>query len=669
MKREQAAHIDELVRAAGGHATHRDAIIEASWRRCVNEHNLDPVVLRDPCIVTHARLREHQEAMDEFLHTARFGVETLYREVAGLGYVLLLTDAKGITVDFIGDPTFDSNLMRAGLYLGADWNEPHAGTCAVGTCIATGEALVVHQSDHFDATHIPLTCTAAPVFDPSGALAAVLDISALHSPQPKESQYLALQFVKSFAHKIETAHLLNRFRREWIVKLAPSPEFADVDPAYVLAVDGAGRILGFNNRTRQLMMRELDCRPALLDGRPLAGRLLSEFFDLQVDDLPRLIPSRPASQRMVRLAISGTPLFAQAQQPPARIAAPSPVAPAPALPKPLEALTRGDGAMLDVAARAAKLVNTQMSLLICGETGTGKEHLAKAIHAASGRAGKPFVPVNCAALPETLIEGELFGYEPGAFTGAAAKGKRGLVMEADGGTLFLDEIGDMPLTLQTRLLRVLAEREVTPIGRTRPVPVNIRVIAATHRDLIAEVKAGRFREDLYFRLSGGVLTLPALRQRADLDWLVARFLAERGGVLRVPFELSGEARAMLHAYAWPGNIRELANALDYACAVAGDAVIAWDDLPDRIRDAAAAPHGPSGAVHEVAALAGPAAPGGMGSGAISADERGALLALLAAQHWNVSAVARALGVDRTTIHRRMRRLHITSPRHGGEGMN
>ena len=271
MKLEQAAHIDELVRAASGQGSRRDAIIEASWRRCVTEHNLDPVVLRDPCIVTHARLREHQEAMDEFLHTARFGVETLYREVAGLGYVLLLTDAKGITVDFIGDPTFDSNLMRAGLYLGADWNEPNAGTCAVGTCIATGEALVVHQSDHFDATHIPLTCTAAPVFDPSGALAAVLDISALHSPQPKESQYLALQFVKSVAHKIETAHLLNRFRREWIVKLAPSPEFADVDPAYVLAVDGSGRILGFNNRTRQLMLRELECRPALADGRPLAA--------------------------------------------------------------------------------------------------------------------------------------------------------------------------------------------------------------------------------------------------------------------------------------------------------------------------------------------------------------------------------------------------------------
>ena len=178
---EQAAHIDELVRVAVGQTSARDAIIHQSWLRCVSEHKLDPVVLRDARIVPSGRLREHRDAMDEFLHTARFGVEMLYRQIAGLGYVLLLTDAKGITVDFIGDPTFNNTLRKAGLYLGADWNEPHAGTCAVGTCIAAEEALTVHQSDHFDATHIPLTCTAAPVFDPNGKLAAVLDISALRS--------------------------------------------------------------------------------------------------------------------------------------------------------------------------------------------------------------------------------------------------------------------------------------------------------------------------------------------------------------------------------------------------------------------------------------------------------------------------------------------------------
>ena len=666
MRREQAAHIDELVRAASGATTRRDAVIQDSWRRCVSEHRLDPEVLREPCILTPTRLREHQDAMEEFTHTARFGVETLYRQVAGLGYVLLLTDAKGITVDFIGDPTFDNNLMRAGLYLGADWNEQHAGTCAVGTCIHTGEALVVHQTDHFDATHIPLTCTAAPVYDPSGALAAVLDISALRSPEPKESQFLALQFVKGVANKIETANLVNRFRREWIIKLAASPEFVDVEPSYVLAVDGSGRVLGVNNAARQLLLREAGAEGA---GAPhgLVGRRLGDFFELDVNDLPRFSHALPAGQRLVRLARSGTPLFAATLAPPSRPGRPVLEPPAPALPTPLAGLFRDDPAMRQVATRAAKLVNTQMSLLISGETGTGKEYLAKAIHAASARAARPFVPVNCAALPESLVEGELFGYEAGAFTGAAARGKKGLVLEADGGTLFLDEIGDMPLPLQTRLLRVLAEREVTPLGRSKPVPVNIRVIAASHRDLVAEVKAGRFREDLYFRLSGAVLVLPPLRERRDLDWLVGRLIAGRSHAGGARFNLAEEAMAALKAHDWPGNIRELANALDYACAVAESGIIGVEDLPDRLQPRAPVRMGGEAALTRVwatppgEALAWPADRPCAVNGTGGRDE---LIAALSAHGWNVSAAARDLGLDRTTVHRRMRRFGLVTLRQG-----
>ena len=663
MRQAQAAHIDELVRVAIGERTARDAIIHASWRRCVDEHKLDPEVLREARILTEGRLREHRDALDDFLHTARFGLEMLYRQISGLGYVLLLTDAKGVTVDFIGDPTFNNMLRQAGLYLGAMWSEPQMGTCAVGTCIATGEALTVHLTDHFDATHIPLTCTAAPVFDPTGELAAVLDISALKSPEPKQSQFLALQLVKSFAHKIEIAHLLNRFRRDWILKLSASLEFADIDPDYVLAVDAGGRIIGFNNRARQLIGREPVAGP---EGRPPSrrnasplGRRLDEVFDFSADDLPRFTHSQPTAERVVRLAASGTMLFAEALSPPPP--APKQAAALPSLPPPLRELCGGDAAMRDVVGRAAKLVNAQMSLLIHGETGTGKEHLAKALHAAGARAAKPFVAVNCAALPDTLIEAELFGYEPGAFTGASAKGRRGLVLEADGGTLFLDEIGDMPLASQTRLLRVLAEREVLPVGRTRPVPVNIRVIAATHRDLVEEVKAGRFRDDLYFRLNGAVLTLPPLRQRADLEWLIGRLLAASHageGGRKPPKPLSQTALNALKAYAWPGNIRELVNALDYACAVAGGPVIDLGDLPEHIAMAADADgwlqHGPPAAparpeVHPFSVAA------------RDGDPAQQLQAVLRTHHWNVSAAARALNVDRTTIHRQMRRFGIVPP--------
>ncbi|WP_141340231.1 sigma-54-dependent Fis family transcriptional regulator [Bradyrhizobium sp. USDA 3458] len=638
MTTERAAHIDELVRVADGQSSARDAIIHQSWVRCVSEHKLDPLVLRDAHIVTSGRLREHRDAMDEFLHTARFGVEMLYRQIAGLGYVLLLTDARGITVDFIGDPTFNNTLRRAGLYLGADWNEPHAGTCAVGTCIATEEALTVHQSDHFDATHIPLTCTAAPVFDPSGKLAAVF------SPEPKASQFLALQLVKSFAHKIENANLLNRFRQEWIIKLSGSAEFADVDPDYVMAVDSSGHIIGFNNRARQLLARELAKRPDLRLRADGFG--VSDIFECTIDDLPRFAHSRPTGQRTLRLANSGTTLFAQTLPPPNKLAAPASSRSESALPAPLRNLFRGDPAMHHVVTRAAKLINTQMGLLITGETGTGKEHLTKALHSVSARAGRPFVAVNCAALPESLIESELFGHEAGAFTGAAAKGKKGLVLEADGGTLFLDEIGDMPISSQTRLLRVLAEREVTPVGRTRPVPLNVRVIAATHRDLVALVKAGQFREDLYFRLNGAVLALPPLRQRTDIEWLIDQSLHRLSTEHKANYALTASARSALLKYQWPGNIRELINALDHGCALSNDGTIDLADLPDRIAH-------PLGEDISGKPVRGRAA---------TSRQADALLAALRNNRWNVSQVARERGVDRSTIHRQILRFGITMPK-------
>ena len=646
MRDDQAAHIDELVRVAVGEQSTRDAIIHESWRRCVSEHKLDPVVLRDACIVTNDCLREHRDAMDEFLYTARFGVETLYRQVAGLGYVLLLTDAKGVTVDFLGDPTFNNQLRKAGLYLGADWNEPNAGTCAVGTCIATGEALTVHQTDHFDATHIPLTCTAAPVYDASGRLAAVLDISALRSPEPKTSQFLALQLVKSFAHKIENANLLNRFRHEWIVKLSGSAEFADVDPDFMIAVNGSGRIIGFNNKARQLLARELSGHvPAL--SRPEAY-LISDLFDCSIDGLPQFAHSRPAGQRTLRLQRSGTTLFAQTLPPPPKTISSGSALDKITLPEQLQDLFNGDPIMHDIVRRASRLLNTQVSLLICGETGTGKEHLAKALHAVSTRADKPFVAVNCAALPESLIESELFGYEAGAFTGAKAKGKKGLILEADGGTLFLDEIGDMPVSSQTRLLRVLAEREVTPISRTKPIPVNIRVIAATNRDLIDLVKAGQFREDLYFRLNGAVFSLPALRQRADLEWLIEQLLARISTERGTSYSLSPAALDALRGYAWPGNIRELSNGLDYACAVSSNGIVDVEDLPDCV---ARARRGDGWPRVEMPAKA-PAS---------SSDGAADLLVSLRAHHWNISRVARERGVDRTTIHRQIRRFNLIAP--------
>ncbi|WP_373505624.1 sigma-54-dependent Fis family transcriptional regulator [Aestuariivirga sp.] len=611
----------------------------------MSNHRLDPTVLRPAVIVEDRRLREHRENMDDLLRTARFGVEALYRQVAGLGYVLLLTDNEGITVDYIGDEATTDYLREAGLYIGADWNEARAGTNGTGTCIATGEALTVHQSDHFDATHIPLTCTVAPIFDPTGNLSAVLDISALSSPKEKSSQYLALQIVKSFAHRIETANLIRSCSRNWIVKLTSNQALAEVDIEYVLVLDSTGRIVGFNHNGRQLLAQE--ARVSWREKNRLLGRLLTDFFECEIDSLTRFVTSHGIERNVVRLLGSGRSLFIQVVPPSTVRILQSAVQSHDEckLPLPLKNVAGEEASIQKNLKKVARLINTNMSILVQGETGTGKEFLAKAIHQSSARARGNFIPVNCAALPENLIESELFGYESGSFTGALSKGKKGLIREAHGGTLFLDEIGDMPLSSQTRLLRVLSEREVTPIGGARPTAVDMRVIAATHRDLLALVKQGKFREDLYFRLNGATITLPALRERSDLPWMVSQLLEKRPYPDGAPRSISPQALGVLSSYAWPGNIRELVNVIDFACAVASDPEIAMDDLPDQVYCR------PFESEHPPESIAAPR----------DTSEAAVLREDLRRMGWNVSATARLLGIDRTTLHRRMRRLGVTLP--------
>lgn len=606
----------------------------------MGDHQLDPAVLRPAVIVEDFELREHRDAMEELLRTARFGVEALYRQVAGLGYVLLLTDNHGITVDYIGDESTTDYLRAAGLYLGADWNEARAGTNGVGTCIATGEALTVHQTDHFDATHIPLSCTVAPIFDPVGNLSAVLDISALQSPRDKSSQFLALQIVKSFAHRIETANLIRASSRSWVVKLTSNQALAEVDTEYVLVLDSSGRITGFNQHARGLLAEET--RTNWRGATHALGRLFSDFFDCEIDNLTRFATTSSIERNVIRLSASGRSLFIQVVPPATIRVRHAPVAAGDCnLPAPLKTVAGEEPSVQRSLRKLARLINTNMSILVSGETGTGKEFLAKAIHQASARAKGAFIPVNCAALPDSLIESELFGYESHSFTGASSKGKKGLIREAQGGTLFLDEIGDMPLTSQTRLLRVLAEREVTPVGGSRPVPVDMRVIAATHQDLLALVRLGRFREDLYFRLNGATIALPPLRDRSDLAWIVAQLLAKR--TAEGPRSLADDALDALAAYGWPGNIRELVNVLDFACAVAAGPRIEIDDLPEQVFPKVSA---------QGVKRAGEDAVG---------REVDALKEDLRRANWNISAAARLMGVDRTTLHRRMRRLGLALP--------
>jgi sigma-54 dependent transcriptional regulator, acetoin dehydrogenase operon transcriptional activator AcoR len=629
----------------------KDQIIQTSWTRCVSEYRLDPTRMQEAVILPSAQLREHQDQMDAFLHIARHGLEALYRQVAGLGYCVLLTDARGVTVDFLGDLIFEPSLRKAGLYLGADWSEHHAGTCGVGTCIATEQALTVHLDDHFDATHIPLTCTAAPVFDDQGALKAVLDISALTSPSSKDSQHLALQMVKMYAAHVENASFLQRFGRHWVLRLSRAPQFLDVNPEYLLALDDQGHIAGHNRQAQLVLGARSDTS--------LIGQPLSDVLNLPLRDLGRFMAGQPVDQRAVTLPGSRDMLFVLVTPPPSLSVAGhlSSIQHRQEVPASMAALSAGDPAFDRVLERAARLVNSPVNILLTGETGSGKERMARALHESSERRRQAFVAVNCAAIPEPLIESELFGHLPGSFSGASARGKRGLIQEADGGTLFLDEIGDMPLPLQGRLLRVLAEREVQPVGATRPIAVNLRVVAATHCDLVTAVKAGRFRDDLYYRLNGAHFHLPALRERKDLAQLIDRLCEQDGPAL----QLDPAVRDMLLAHNWPGNMRELCNVLAYARSLSVNGLVTPEDLPEHFHPHPvghltslwrSAPSFPSESPYLHAA-----------DPFVQPDTDAIRLqSVLRQTGWNVSEAAKRLNVSRMTLYRWMKRHGIQSPR-------
>ncbi|WP_036533857.1 sigma-54-dependent Fis family transcriptional regulator [Oceanobacter kriegii] len=658
-------HTDQLLQFARSTRGMPEAadLIGRSWWRCLQDYGLEPGRQQPARILTQSALREHQDAADELLAVARAGVDQLYRSIQSLGYVLLLTDSRGITVQFHGRQDQHDVLRRAGLYLGSDWSEAYAGTCAVGTCIQEQAALTCHRGDHFDGAHIGLTCTAAPIFDPFGKLLAVLDISALNAPDVRASQTFALHLTQLYARMIEDAYFLRCYRRQLIFRADESRELVALNGRILLALDHNGDIVAANTAGRRL----LDSRAFSISGASsAAGRqsspspmALADLLGCPLDDVLSINHDCPDGVRAFRIAqqtLYGSLIEpVQEQEPLRRSDLSERVAE-------LDALAGDDAAMRKTLQQAKRFRNRQVSLLILGETGSGKDVLANAIHRSSERGKGPFIAVNCAAIPESLIESELFGYCPGAFTGGRSKGAKGLIQQAHGGTLFLDEIGDMPLALQTRLLRVLAEQQVTPLGADKPVTVDCRVIAATHQNLPERVANGSFRADLYYRLNGATLTLPPLRQRADREFLMRSLLnALKVRVRRPSLRLRADAVSALLAWHWPGNVRELVNVLGYAEANAETDVITVAQLPESIIR-------PQQAYSRLQQVEVPDAEcSGLNdrsdadtmAGAIDTDPQARQLAqLLEQQQWNLSAVARQLNISRPTLYRRIRRFGI-----------
>ncbi|HTW68414.1 MAG TPA: sigma-54-dependent Fis family transcriptional regulator [Acetobacteraceae bacterium] len=602
----------------------------AAWERCLNDYQLEPSGDPPGERVDNGILEERRAQLGPLAQIVRAEMRRLFGQIAPSHYLLLFTDADGLILERMCEPGHEELLRRVDLAPGFIWDERHEGTNGPGTCLHDRRPRLVHRAEHFFARNVRMTCSAAPLWGPNGQLLGALDTSHFDCPDSRESQLPTLAMVSTSTRLVEQSYFTGSFKDCWVLRFHDQTDMVNQLHAGMLAVDEHG------------MVRAADSTaPARLglDGYDsLVGRGIDELFDMSVsrffnDAHAHPYQVWPVAGRNGNLLHAG--IWPPQDPPPtARPAKSLATPPVRHAREPVPHL--GDPVVAHNMWCAEQVMNRDIHILLQGETGTGKDTLARVIHQRGERREKTFLTLSCAAIPETLIESELFGYDPGAFTGARVGGMRGKVVAAHGGTLFLDEIGDMPLGLQARLLRLLEDKEVTPLGRSRPIAVDIRVISATNRDLGRMVLDGSFRKDLYYRLSGLTLTMPPLRERRDIEQLIHAIAAEENGNVAVAF--APDAFAALRTHSWPGNIRELRNALATAIALAGGRRIEREHLGP----------GFGGRPLPDTAVTEDASP-------LAVAERDRLLQELKRRRWNATATAGALGISRNTLYRKLRK--------------
>jgi sigma-54 dependent transcriptional regulator, acetoin dehydrogenase operon transcriptional activator AcoR len=638
MRARPAAHshadlIGNLVRRHGAEPPITE-VVRNSWTRCLNSYALDPQEIRRPQSVERADLQARRERLGVLLSIARIEMEALSKLMKHSEYSIMLTDRDGVILSYLGDTGFSVTARRSGFREGVVWSEREMGTNGMGTCLTAGRPVVIHRTDHFLAQNTQLTCSAAPIFDMRGEVLAALDISGASTNL--QSHTLAL--VEFAAQNVENRTLLSSAKHFHVVRFHRCAEFVSTPGEGVLAFDDQGVVRGANRAALKLLGHR--------DHETLCGQPVEQILDTPLAALLRLgqrsypaeaLASRSAQRRW--FATVQAPMPGVRRAPPAS-AETDTTAPATARGS-LDCLHSSDATMRHNVEVLRRVIDRDISVLLLGETGTGKGYCARAIHNASSRADKPFVTVNCAAIPETLIESELFGHKPGAFTGATREGGMGRILQANGGTLFLDEIGDMPVSLQARLLNVIEDREVMPLGGNKMVSVDVRVISATQHHPLDMIAKGLFREDLYYRLNGITVRLPPLRQRSDCAELIQKILlAECGGV---PLESEPALIERLARHSWPGNVRQLRNVLRTMLALRTSECLTLADFNEEWLAG-------GGAECET-----PVPSGADGESVLSDAEREALRRMLENCHWNVSAAAARLHISRRTIYRKIHR--------------
>jgi transcriptional regulator of acetoin/glycerol metabolism len=545
--------------------------------------------------VTSATLKDRRHQLNFLLDAVKQFALPLFNQLfAHSNSRLILTDSDGVIIGSWGKPKFREKLTEIALSSGACWQEKVKGTNAIGTALVEAKPVSVIGDQHFIQHHRFISCSANPIFDHLGRLLGVLDITSEQEKHELSTQVLVQNMVQLVENQ-----MLNQIPYGHIrVDIACDKNLLNSGWQGIIIANEDGQILAHNQVASQL----LDCSNVV-------GHSLEEILSHQNANPSFVFKTEALTKRKIQ----------------SRYVSAS------------SDLHYGDSKVEHCWQQANRVIDKDISLLILGETGVGKNEFVKALHKNNQRKSGPLVAVNCGALPKDLIESELFGYVAGAFTGANSKGYQGKIRQAHKGTLFLDEIADLPLAAQSRLLHVLQDKTVLPVGSNQSVQVDTQIIAATHKDLEALVEQGEFRQDLYYRLNGLIIELPRLEEREDKQKLIEHLHRRHAEPNQ---QLCPNLLSLLLSYSWPGNLRELDSLIKVSALMAqGEAMLELNHVPNHLAKKI------SQTREKVSAEP-------------TADMRtmveDKLVKTYQATHGNISKTSRLLGVSRNTIYRKLK---------------
>lgn len=610
-------------------------LILDSWERCL-QHGVNPNQKQTKVSIPESILKDRIE-QSRLIHAAKPILDELALQTHVTGYLLTLCDRDGTILYLNGDKQVIRQGEQMNFVPGANWSEKAAGTNAIGTSIAARMPVQVFSAEHFCEGCHPWTCSSAPILDPvTKEVLGALDVTGLWY----EAQPHSLGLVMSGTFSIQQ-RLLNDQLQTKLYLFKGFDEAVNRWPNMPIVI--LNRVLQpvkFNEiflRKKQDTWTEVQQSSAW---NSLLGRLNNDVdrqsnFEIEIPFLGQKIYLEPicTPTEIAGYVLLLLPLKESGSQP-----------------KPVWGdMILQSQKMSELLDKCSKITDVNVPIFLSGESGTGKEKMARGIHMNSKRRNHPFVAVNCGAIPAELMASEMFGYEAGTFTGGKSGGKKGKFEEAHGGTLFLDEIGEMPLDLQVHLLRVLQEKEVVRLGSSKPIPVDVRIITATHKNLEKMVVEGTFRADLFFRIHVVSFSLPPLRERKeDISLLAYSFLRDYGQKYGKPFlSFARETLDFFQSYHWPGNIREMQNMIEHGVLFCDEDTIRLLHLPAVPAEATARKLEITkelDVIHHLTPL--------------EFEEKKLLHHLLKIKEGNLSAIARECKMARSTLYRKLKKYNL-----------